>query len=59
MNFDIAAEMAESESIATKTVRIWDDVASAPLDKIEERRGIAGDLFVIKVAGAARSCKNS
>lgn len=53
MNFDIAAEMAESESIATKTVRIWDDVASAPLDKIEERRGIAGDLFVIKVAGAA------
>lgn len=53
MNFDIASEMAEAESISVKTVRIWDDVASAPLDKIEERRGIAGDLFVIKIAGAA------
>lgn len=55
MNFDIAAEMAEAAGIPTKTVRIWDDVASAPLDKIEERRGIAGDLFVIKIAGAAAS----
>ncbi len=53
MNFDIASEMAESEGITTRTVRIWDDVASAPLEKIEERRGIAGDLFVIKIAGAA------
>lgn len=52
MNFDIAAEMAADEGIAVKTVRIWDDVASASLEKITERRGIAGDLFVIKVAGA-------
>ncbi|MCL4394618.1 MAG: dihydroxyacetone kinase subunit DhaK, partial [Chloroflexi bacterium] len=51
MNFDIAAELAAAEGIKTKTVRIWDDVASAPLEKIEERRGIAGDLFVIKIAG--------
>ncbi|MGE5138320.1 MAG: dihydroxyacetone kinase subunit DhaK [Rudaea sp.] len=51
MNFDIAAEMAADEGIPTRTVRIWDDVASAPLSSIEERRGIAGDLFVIKVAG--------
>jgi len=52
MNFDIAAEMAAEEGIAVKTVRIWDDVASAPLKKITERRGIAGDLFVIKIGGA-------
>ena len=52
MNFDIAAEMAEEEGIVTKTVRIWDDVASAPLDRISHRRGIAGDFFVIKIAGA-------
>jgi dihydroxyacetone kinase-like protein len=56
MNFDIAAELAASMGIPTQTVRIWDDVASAPLEKIEERRGIAGDLFVIKIAGAASSC---
>jgi phosphoenolpyruvate---glycerone phosphotransferase subunit DhaK len=52
MNFDIAAEMAAEDGIEVQTVRVWDDVASAPLDMIEERRGIAGDLFVIKIAGA-------
>jgi dihydroxyacetone kinase-like protein len=53
MNFDIAAEMAAEAGIAVKTVRVWDDVASAPPEKAEERRGIAGDLFVIKIAGGA------
>lgn len=52
MNFDIAAEMAADEGISVKTVRIWDDVASAPVGKISDRRGIAGDLFVSKIAGA-------
>jgi dihydroxyacetone kinase-like protein len=51
MNFDMAAEMAEEEGINVKTVRIWDDVASASIEKIDDRRGIAGDLFVIKIAG--------
>ena len=53
MNFDIAAEMAADNGIAVQTVRIWDDVASAALDQQTDRRGIAGDVFVIKVAGAA------
>ncbi|NIM95361.1 MAG: dihydroxyacetone kinase [Anaerolineales bacterium] len=52
MNFDIAAEMAASQGIETRTVRVWDDVASAPSERTNDRRGIAGDLFVIKVAGA-------
>ena len=51
MNFDIAAEMAAEESITARTVRVWDDVASATPDKMQDRRGIAGDLLVIKVAG--------
>ena len=53
MNFDIAAEMAADEGIEVKTVRIWDDVASAPPERMQDRRGIAGDLFAIKIAGAA------
>lgn len=53
MNFDIAAEMAEDEDIEVKTVRVWDDVASAPPEQADERRGIAGDLFMIKIAGGA------
>jgi len=53
MNFDLAAELAAEEGIRVRTVRIWDDVASAPPDQQELRRGIAGDLFVVKIAGAA------
>ncbi|NPV06896.1 MAG: dihydroxyacetone kinase subunit DhaK [Anaerolineae bacterium] len=53
MNFDIAAELAMEEGIRVETVRVWDDVAAAPPERLEDRRGIAGDLFVIKVAGAA------
>jgi dihydroxyacetone kinase-like protein len=52
MNFDLASKMAAVEDIPTATVRVWDDVASAPPQRISERRGLAGDLFVIKIAGA-------
>jgi dihydroxyacetone kinase-like protein len=52
MNFDMAAEMAEEEGIRIETVRVTDDVASAPLDQKERRRGIAGDFFILKAAGA-------
>ena len=53
MNFDMAAEMAEAEGIITRTVRNWDDVAAAPRESIEDRRGIAGVLLILKIAGAA------
>ena len=52
LNFDMAAEMLDAEGIRVATVRVTDDVASAPRDRTEERRGIAGDFFVIKCAGA-------
>lgn len=52
MNFDMAAEEAKEEGIETETVRVWDDVASAPPEHVEERRGLAANIFVIRVAGA-------
>lgn len=52
LNFDMAAELLELEGVPVRTVRITDDVASAPPGREEERRGIAGDLFIIKAAGA-------
>jgi phosphoenolpyruvate---glycerone phosphotransferase subunit DhaK len=52
MNFDIAAEMAAEEGIQVQTVRIGDDVAAAPPERKEDRRGIAGDVFIIKIAGS-------
>lgn len=37
----------------TAHVREWDDFASAPKERITDRRGIAGDVYTIKIAGAA------
>ena len=53
LNFTMAAEELEQSGIAVKHVAVTDDVASAPLDRRDERRGIAGDFFVFKIAGAA------
>ena len=53
MNFDMAAEMAEMDGLEVRTVLTTDDVASAPPDRKDERRGVAGNAFVFKVAGAA------
>ena len=59
MNFDIGAELAADEGITVRTVRVWDDVAGAPLERITDRRGIAGDFYVIKIAGGAAATVDS
>lgn len=53
MNFGMAAEGLAEHGISAKSFVVTDDIASAPPDKTDERRGIAGDFFVFKVAGAA------
>ncbi|KQT57571.1 dihydroxyacetone kinase [Aureimonas sp. Leaf460] len=53
MNFDMAAELAGMEDIEVRTVVTTDDVASAPRDQQDRRRGVAGNFFVFKMAGAA------
>ncbi len=53
LNFNKAAQALEKEGIPTRTVLVRDDVASAPRERIADRRGIAGDLFILKVAGGA------
>ncbi len=52
MNFDMAAELLADEGIEARTVLVTDDVASAPRGEEGNRRGIAGDFFVFKIAGA-------
>lgn len=51
MNFDMAAEMAEDEGHKVDSLPITDDVFSAK--NVSDRRGVAGDLIVIKAAAAA------
>lgn len=53
MNFEMAAEMAEEKGIPVKTVLTTDDIASSPIDDRDGRRGVAGNFFVFKIAGAA------
>ena len=53
MNFDMAAELLEMEGIEARTVLTTDDIASAPRDQRQKRRGVAGNVFIFKAAGAA------
>lgn len=53
LNFGVAAERLRAEGIDVRIVPVTDDVASAPAEMHEKRRGIAGDLVVFKIAGAA------
>jgi dihydroxyacetone kinase len=53
LNFDMAAARCEAEGVEVRSVQVTDDVASAPAGEEGDRRGIAGDFFVFKVAGAA------
>jgi dihydroxyacetone kinase-like protein len=53
MNFDMAGEMAEVEDdIASTSVTLADDVASAPPQEAGKRRGVAGLVYAFKTAGA-------
>lgn len=53
MNFDMAAEMVGLDGIEVRTVLTTDDIASAPLEQKHNRRGVAGNFFIFKAAGAA------
>lgn len=52
MNFEIAAEMAEIDGIQVEKVIVNDDVAVEDSSFTTGRRGIAGTVFVHKIAGA-------
>jgi dihydroxyacetone kinase-like protein len=52
MNFEMAAEMAEAEGLKVDKVVVNDDVAVENSTWTTGRRGIAGTVFVHKIAGA-------
>ena len=52
MNFEMAAEMAQAEGINVKQVVVNDDVAVKDSLYTVGRRGVAGTIFVHKIAGA-------
>ena len=52
MNVKMAVRMAKKEGLTVKTVIANDDVASAPKDEREKRRGVAGEILMWKCGGA-------
>jgi dihydroxyacetone kinase-like protein len=52
MNFEMAGELLEDKGIETKHLAVTDDIASAPAAETYRRRGVAGDVLVLKVVGA-------
>jgi dihydroxyacetone kinase-like protein len=53
MNFDMSQEFLEMEDLPVMSVRVADDVASAPAAERSSRRGVAGLVYAFKVAGAS------
>jgi len=52
MNVKMAVKMARKQGITVKTVVANDDVASAPKNQREKRRGVAGEILMWKAGGA-------
>ncbi len=53
MNFQMACDEVEFDDIETEIVLAADDVASAPREEAQKRRGVAGLVYAYKIAGAA------
>ncbi|AQT82307.1 D-erythrulose kinase [Mycolicibacterium litorale] len=53
LHFGLAAEKLRHEGIDVRIVAVSDDIASNSPDNHRDRRGVAGDLPVFKIVGAA------
>lgn len=53
LNFEMAAELAEADGIKVEQVVVNDDIAVEGSTYTTGRRGIAGTVFIHKIAGAA------
>jgi len=53
LHFGLAAEKLRHEGIDVRIVTVSDDIASNSPDNHRDRRGVAGDLPVFKIVGAA------
>jgi dihydroxyacetone kinase len=53
LHFGLAAEKLRHEGIDVRIVKVSDDIASNSPENHRDRRGVAGDLPVFKIAGAA------
>ncbi|TDC22120.1 dihydroxyacetone kinase family protein [Streptomyces sp. 8K308] len=53
LHFGQAADQLRAEGVDVRVLPVTDDVSSAGPEEAHKRRGVAGDLAVFKIAGAA------
>jgi dihydroxyacetone kinase len=53
LHFGLAAQELNAQGLDVRYVSVSDDIASDAPENCGDRRGIAGDLLVVKIAGAA------
>jgi len=53
LNFGVARQRLQAEGLDVRIIPVTDDIASAPAEEVDRRRGIAGTFLVYKVGGAA------
>lgn len=53
LNFGFAATRLRGDGIDVRVLAITDDIGSAPKGEEARRRGVAGDIPILKIAGAA------
>ncbi len=52
INAELAVELAQGEGIDVEPLLMYDDIASAPKGREDERRGAPGTTFIYKIVGA-------
>jgi dihydroxyacetone kinase phosphoprotein-dependent L subunit len=53
LNARLAERIAREKGIKVESVLLGDDIATAPRERLEDRRGLGGLLFALKTGGAA------
>jgi dihydroxyacetone kinase-like protein len=53
LNARLGVRRASQQGVDVKPVLMGDDIATAPRDKLEKRRGLGGILFGLKIGGGA------
>lgn len=53
LNFELVSELLQLDGINSRCVFVSDDISSAPIENISDRRGVAGIALALKIAGAA------
>jgi len=59
LNSRLGIRRAQQQGLEVESVLLGDDIATAPRDRMDDRRGLGGMLFALKIGGAAAEAGKS